>query len=65
MSEHFSPGTAVVGLVFVALGTVFLLDQLDVVRARPTVILPILLIGLGVGLLVGVMEPSRNARRPN
>lgn len=64
MSDRVNPGAAIVGLVFVVLGAYFLLDELDVVRVRPILILPILLIGLGLGLLANASEPSRRMRRP-
>lgn len=63
MSEQFSPGTAVVGLLFIALGTLFLLDELDVLHLRPALVLPILLIGLGVGVLVSILRPERQSAR--
>jgi hypothetical protein len=63
MNERFSPGSAIVGLVFIALGTLFLLDEYDVVRLRPALVLPILLVGLGLGLLAGVREPRRHVPR--
>ena len=59
MNEQFHPGSAIVGLVFIALGAFFLLDEFDVVRMRPALILPILLIGLGLGLVVSITDPSR------
>jgi hypothetical protein len=63
MNGQFSPGSAIVGLVFIALGTLFLLDEYDVVRLRPALVLPVLLIGLGLGLLAGVLEPRRHMSR--
>ncbi len=64
MNEQFHPGTAIVGVVFIALGTFFLLDEFDVVRMRPGLILPILLIGLGLGLVVSIIGPSRTLSGP-
>ncbi len=63
MNGRFSPGSAIVGLIFIALGAYFLLDELDVVRVRPVIVLPIMLIGLGLGLLAGVRETTGRARR--
>ena len=65
MNEHFRPGTALVGLVFIALGIIFLLDDLDVLRLRPMLILPVLLIGLGLGVLASILEPARRAEPPD
>ncbi len=62
MNEHFRPGTAIVGFVFIALGILFLLDDQDVIRIRPMLILPILLIGLGLGVLASITESGRHRR---
>jgi hypothetical protein len=61
MNTHFSYGTAVVGLVFIAFGVLFLLDDQDIVRVRPMLVIPLLLIGLGVGLIARIVQPSRRA----
>lgn len=49
----------VAGLLFVALGAVFLLESLDVIDVRTVIVLPVLLIGLGAAILAGGL-----ARRP-
>jgi hypothetical protein len=41
------------GIAFVVAGVLFLLDRLDVWELRISYVLPIFLIALGVGLLVG------------
>jgi hypothetical protein len=41
------------GIAFVVGGVLFLLDGLDVFEMRVTYVLPIILIALGIGLLVG------------
>ena len=41
------------GIAFVVAGVLFLLDRLDVWELRVSYVLPIFLIALGVGLLVG------------
>lgn len=42
------------GVAFVVAGVLFLLDRLDVISLRASVVLPIFLIALGVGILLGV-----------
>lgn len=42
------------GVAFVVAGVLFLLDRLDVIPLRASVVLPIFLIALGVGILLGV-----------
>lgn len=42
------------GLIFVALGILFLLEAMDVFEIAPTTLWPILLISLGIGVLAGV-----------
>lgn len=44
----------VVGAAFVVAGVLFLLDRLEVISLRASVVLPIFLIALGVGILLGV-----------
>ena len=41
------------GIAFVVAGVLFLLDRLDVWELRVSYVLPVFLIALGVGLLVG------------
>jgi len=41
------------GLAFIAAGALFLLDRLDVWELRVSYVLPVFLIALGVGILVG------------
>ena len=43
------------GLIFVALGVLFLLDQLDVIDLRAAYVLPTVLIVIGVAVLVAGM----------
>lgn len=59
MNVRFSPGAAIVGLVFVVLGFMFLLDDQDVIRLRPMLVIPILLMALGVGVLAGMIRPPQ------
>lgn len=43
----------VAGVIFVALGLMFLLEALEVYELAPTTLWPVLLIALGVGVLAG------------
>jgi hypothetical protein len=42
------------GLIFTALGIMFLLESLDVYTLAPSTLWPVLLISLGIGVLAGV-----------
>ena len=42
------------GVVFIALGIMFLLEALDVFTLAPSTTWPILLLALGVGILAGI-----------
>jgi len=46
-------GSVVWGLIFIVLGVLFLLEQLDVFDLRAAYIFPVLLIVIGVTVLVG------------
>ncbi len=61
MNGHFSPGSALMGIVFIALGIMFLLDDQDVIRIRPMLVVPILLIALGLGVLASIVQPERRS----
>lgn len=52
----------IAGLVFVAIGVGFLLDELDVVELRLAYMLPVLLIGVGVWMLLGGTRRGRRDR---
>jgi hypothetical protein len=52
-SRRFNASAFVFGLVFIAIGTLFLLDDNDVVNFDAYYILPILVIGGGLGLILG------------
>ncbi len=47
------------GLVFVVLGVLFLLEDLEVLDLKAAFVLPIVLIVLGVAVLVGTVMESR------
>jgi hypothetical protein len=47
------------GFVFIVLGVLFLLDQLDVITLRAGYVLPIVLIAVGAGVLVRALLGRR------
>ncbi len=47
------------GVAFVVVGVLFLLDRLEVIALRGSVVLPIFLIALGIGILLGVGSRGR------
>ena len=61
MNAKMSPGAAIVGVVFVVLGVMFLMDDQDVIRLRPMLVIPILLITLGLGVLAGMIRPEKQS----
>jgi hypothetical protein len=44
------------GLIFIALGVMFLLEALEVFQLAPSTLWPILLIALGIGVISGIGE---------
>ena len=42
------------GLVFLALGVMFLLEALDLYALNPSLLWPVLLLALGIGVLSGI-----------
>ena len=42
------------GIIFVALGIMFLLEALDLYTLAPSTLWPVLLLSLGIGVLAGV-----------
>lgn len=54
---RFDAGGIVAGLVFVALGVVFLLDRLEVWDLRFDVVWPAVLVGVGVLVVLGALLP--------
>jgi hypothetical protein len=59
MTANYDFGTALAGVVFMALGVVFLLDRLDVIELRTPVALALGVIGLGGAMLLGSLLNSR------
>ncbi len=55
MRERLDVGGVVAGLVFVALGGVFLLDRLEVWDLRFDVVWPAVLVGVGVLVVLGAL----------
>lgn len=53
----------VAGALFVVLGVLFLLDRLDLIRLGASFVLPLLLIGLGAGILLGGRSGAPGADR--
>lgn len=53
--DRFDAGGVIAGLVFIALGVIFLLDRLDVWELRFDIVWPAVLIGVGVVVLVGAL----------
>lgn len=51
------------GAVFIVLGVLFLLDRLDIVRLGVSFVWPLLLIGLGAGILLGGRRRAPEADR--
>jgi hypothetical protein len=56
----------VAGFVFLVLGVLFLLDQLDVLRLRASYVLPVIVIVIGLVVVLGALTPwwRRSDRRP-
>ncbi len=51
-------------LVFIVLGVLFLLEQLNVLEVRPGLVLPIVLVAFGVALLIGRSDRDRHPPPP-
>ncbi|HBY45528.1 MAG TPA: hypothetical protein DEU95_06065 [Chloroflexi bacterium] len=52
--------TAVVlGLLFVVIGVLFLLNEYDLIKVDGYYILPLLVIGVGVAILLGSRSPGK------
>ena len=49
----------VAGLVFIVVGSVFLLERLGIVEVSPSFVVPLVLVALGIGLLTGRREVVR------
>ncbi|HEX9410155.1 MAG TPA: DUF5668 domain-containing protein [Actinomycetota bacterium] len=62
MEARYNRSALVAGLVFVVLGVVFLLEQLDVFDLRPGYVWPVVLIAIGAAILASGIRSSR--RRP-
>ena len=56
MTRDYSLTAAVIGLLFVALGALFLLDAVEAIQLRAGVVLPLVLIGAGLGVLAGAVR---------
>lgn len=51
--RQWNTGSVVWGLIFIVLGVLFLLDQLDVLNLRAAYIFPVVLIVIGLTVLLG------------
>jgi len=56
----FHTGSVVWGLIFIVLGVLFLLDQLDVIDLRAAYILPVVLIVIGAAVLLSGAASRRS-----
>lgn len=54
--ERLNITAVVMGLLFIAIGALFLLDEYDVITLDGYYILPLLVIGAGVAILLGGRE---------
>jgi hypothetical protein len=62
MSDRtFHRGSVIWGLIFIVLGVLFLLDQLDVIDLRAAYILPVVLIVIGATFLVSGAASRRRS----
>jgi hypothetical protein len=59
---RFDRGAMIAGSVFVVLGVLFLLDELNAIRLRAAYVLPVVLIVAGVVVLVGSLASGRTER---
>lgn len=59
LASRHSIAAFVTGLMFIIIGTLFLLDEYDVLDLNAVFILPVLIIGLGLAIILG----ARTARR--
>jgi hypothetical protein len=55
----FNPGAALTGLIFAALGVLFLLDTLDVTNLRRDLLWPSMLIALGLAVILSAAWRGR------
>lgn len=54
----------VAGLIFIVLGVVFLLEQLEVFELRAIYVWPVVLIAVGVAVLLGGLSSLRENKGP-
>lgn len=60
----YNRAALVAGLIFVVLGVVFLLEQLDVFELRAAYVWPLVLIAVGVAVLLGGLASLRRDQEP-
>ncbi|HYZ91916.1 MAG TPA: DUF5668 domain-containing protein [Actinomycetota bacterium] len=51
-------GALISGLVFIVLGAAFLLERLSVIDISAGFVIPVLLIGVGIGIVLGSRRPK-------
>lgn len=56
--ERLNVTAVVLGLLFVAIGALFLLDEYDVITLDGYYIVPLLVIGVGLAILLGGRGPG-------
>ncbi len=64
-ASSYHRGTFFVGVVFVVLGVVFLLDGLGIITLRGAFLAPILLIASGVAVLLGGRHSATRLDEPD
>jgi len=60
--QTYHRGSVIWGLIFVVLGVLFLLDQLEVIDLRAAYILPVVLIVIGAVFLVSGAATRRRSQ---
>jgi multisubunit Na+/H+ antiporter MnhB subunit len=56
---RFNPGAALAGIIFIAIGVLFLLDSLDATEIRREVVWPAMLIALGLAVILSALWRGR------
>jgi amino acid permease len=62
--ENVNRTSLIAGFVFIVLGVLFLLDQLDVLRLRASYVLPVIVIVIGLVVLMGALSPLWRRPKP-
>jgi hypothetical protein len=59
LANRFNATALIAGLMFVVIGSLFLLDAYDVVEVEGYFVLPVLIIGLGIAIMLGGRQHER------